>query len=160
MRAQIVAWHSWRQLNLIQSNPHAAGQSFNQRTLKKKCQPLSEPFIGQLDAVGTLTYSSGGSLNTDESTGTPQSTFNNWSIMPNDTDCGHMHCCRPGMVNGDITIEELPNALGGTFFKATQPIGSLFGSPVHGDLEGIGATKEQALERLKEDRDRLYDGLW
>lgn len=64
------------------------------------------------------------------------------------------------MVNGDIEIAELPNALGGTYWKATQPIGSLFGSPVHGDLEGIGSTKEQALERLKEDRDRLYEGIW
>jgi hypothetical protein len=70
------------------------------------------------------------------------------------------HCCRPGMVNGDVSVEELPNALGGTYFKATQPIGYLFGSRVHGELEGIGATKEQALERLKLDRDNLYEGLW
>lgn len=68
-----------------------------------------------------------------------------------------------GLAPGGITVVEVW-AYGFTpplhYFRATQPIGSLFGHPVHGDLEGIGATREQALERLKKERKDLADSLW
>lgn len=55
---------------------------------------------------------------------------------------------------------EKPNALGGTFWECTQPIGYLLGSPVEGECRGIGRTREQAMERLAEDVKRLGDSLW
>lgn len=65
-----------------------------------------------------------------------------------------------GLVMDGVTVVELPNALGGTYWKATAPIGSIFGSPVHGECKGIGATREQALQRLKEDQRQLAESLW
>lgn len=64
------------------------------------------------------------------------------------------------MVNGDISIHEIHNAHGQHYFKATQPIGSLFGHEVHGELTGMGRTKEKALENLTKERKKLYDSLW
>lgn len=69
-------------------------------------------------------------------------------------------CKSPGMVNGDITVVEITNAHGQHYFKATQPIGSLFGQEVHGCCSGIGRTKEQALQRLAEDKKKLNESLW
>lgn len=61
-----------------------------------------------------------------------------------------------GMTMGDTTVKQLPD---GTW-KATCPIGTLFGSEVHGECSGVGATKEAALEALKQDRKNLNDSLW
>lgn len=69
-------------------------------------------------------------------------------------------CKSPGMVNGDITVVEINNAHGQHYFKATQPIGSLFGHEAQGELTGLGRTKEQALEHLAQDREKLYESLW
>lgn len=61
-----------------------------------------------------------------------------------------------GMTMGDTTCKQLPD---GTW-KATCPIGTLFGSEVEGECSGTGATKEAALEALKQDRKNLNDLLW
>lgn len=61
-----------------------------------------------------------------------------------------------GMTMGDTTVKQLPD---GTW-KATCPIGTLFGSEVEGECNGTGATKEAALEALKKDRKNLNDSLW
>lgn len=61
-----------------------------------------------------------------------------------------------GMTMGDTTVKQLPD---GTW-KATCPIGTLFGSEVEGECSGTGATKEAALEALKQDRKNLNDSLW
>lgn len=61
-----------------------------------------------------------------------------------------------GMTMGDTTVKQLPD---GTW-KATSPIGTLFGSEVEGECSGTGATKEAALEALKQDRKNLNDSLW
>ena len=61
-----------------------------------------------------------------------------------------------GMTMGDTTVKQLPD---GTW-KATCPIGTLFGSDVEGECSGTGATKEAALEALKQDRKNLNDSLW
>jgi hypothetical protein len=61
-----------------------------------------------------------------------------------------------GMTMGDTTVKQLPD---GTW-KATAPIGTLFGSEVDGECRGTGATKEAALEALKQDRKNLNDSLW
>lgn len=45
-------------------------------------------------------------------------------------------------------------------WKATQPIGTIFGSPVDGECCGEGATKEEALSALEKDRQRVSDALW
>jgi hypothetical protein len=68
-------------------------------------------------------------------------------------------CCSPGLVMEGVTVIELPNH-GKPCFKAVSKIGSLFGSEVEGELTGIGATREQALERLKEERAKLYESMW
>jgi hypothetical protein len=56
--------------------------------------------------------------------------------------------------------EEIQNGHGQHYFVATAEIGSIFGHEVHGQIRGIGPTKERALERLEEDRKRLYESLW
>lgn len=61
-----------------------------------------------------------------------------------------------GMTMGDTTVKQLPD---GTW-KATCPIGTIFGSEVEGECRGVGATKEAALEALKQDRKNLNDSLW
>ncbi len=61
-----------------------------------------------------------------------------------------------GMTMGDTTVKQLPD---GTW-KATAPIGTLFGSEVEGECKGTGATKEAALEALAKDRKNLNDSLW
>lgn len=65
-----------------------------------------------------------------------------------------------GLTMREPRVAELPNALGGTYWKATAPIGSIFGSEVEGECVGIGATREQALERLAEDEKNLAESLW
>lgn len=65
-------------------------------------------------------------------------------------------CSEVGMTMGDTTIQQLSD---GTW-KATAPIGSIFGSDVEGECRGIGATKEAALEALAKDRNNLYESLW
>jgi len=61
-----------------------------------------------------------------------------------------------GMTMGDTTVKQLPD---GTW-KATCPIGTIFGSEVEGECSGAGATKEAALETLKQDRKNLNESLW
>ena len=57
---------------------------------------------------------------------------------------------------GDTTVIQLHD---GTW-KATCPIGTLFGSEVEGECKGLGTTKESALEALAKDRKNLNDSLW
>lgn len=57
---------------------------------------------------------------------------------------------------GEVTVKQLSD---GTW-KATCPIGTIFGSPVEGECRGVGATKESALEALAKDRRDLNDSLW
>jgi len=73
----------------------------------------------------------------------------------------HIHYdCQPGLIMDGVIIEEINNAHGQHYFKVRSKIGYIFGSEVEGELSAIGATKEQALERLAEERKRLYDSLW
>lgn len=64
-------------------------------------------------------------------------------------------CSEIGMTMGNTTVKQL---LDGTW-KATCPIGTLFGSEVEGECSGIGATKEAAPEALAQDRKNLNDSL-
>lgn len=76
-------------------------------------------------------------------------------------DATHIHFdCQPGLIMEGTKVVEIHNAHGQHYWKATAKIGSLFGSEVEGELTGCGRTKEQALERLKEERKRLHDSLW
>ena len=61
-----------------------------------------------------------------------------------------------GMTIGDTKVEQLPD---GTW-KATAPIGSIFGAEVEGECVGTGATRKEALEALLKDRKDLNDSLW
>jgi len=65
-----------------------------------------------------------------------------------------------GLTMGGATVREVSNGLGGTCWVATAPIGSIFGAEVHGECKGIGRTREQAIERLKEDQRNLAESLW
>jgi len=56
-------------------------------------------------------------------------------------------------------LTEVPNH-GKPCWKAVAQIGTIFGQEVHGELVGIGNTKEQALERLAEERHKLHESLW
>lgn len=57
---------------------------------------------------------------------------------------------------GGTTVRQMPN---GTW-KATAPIGTIFGSPVEGECSGTGRTKEEALAALAADRHKLSESLW
>jgi hypothetical protein len=72
----------------------------------------------------------------------------------------HMHCCSSGLTMDDTVIEEVHNAHGQHYWKATAQIGTIFGSEVQGELVGIGATKESALEKLKQERHKLHESIW
>jgi len=67
-------------------------------------------------------------------------------------------CKHPGMVmDVDGTrLEVLPDGS----WQATRPIGSLFGSPVEGQCRGVGKTHKEAMDALRKDQDKLYEGLW
>lgn len=64
-----------------------------------------------------------------------------------------------GLTMGDTKLRQVDNH-GLPCWIATAPIGSIFGAEVHGELRGIGNTKEQALERLQEERRKLAESLW
>jgi hypothetical protein len=61
-----------------------------------------------------------------------------------------------GMTMGDTTLQQLPDGR----WKATCPIGTIFGSEVEGECCGVGTTKEAAIEALSQDRKNLNDSLW
>ncbi len=61
-----------------------------------------------------------------------------------------------GLTMGDTTVKQNQD---GTW-KATAPIGTIFGSEVDGECCGEGATKEAALASLALDRKRVADALW
>ena len=61
-----------------------------------------------------------------------------------------------GMTMGDTTVKQLQD---GTW-KATAPIGSIFGAEVEGECSGTGPTREAAIEALAKDRKNLNDSLW
>lgn len=66
-----------------------------------------------------------------------------------------------GVTYKGVKLEEKTQPDGVTkYWVATQAIGSLFGSEVEGECEGIGETKEQALERLNEDKRKLQESMW
>lgn len=68
--------------------------------------------------------------------------------------------CNIGLQMEDARVVEIHNAHGQHYWKATSKIGSIFGSEVEGEIVGYGRTKEQALERLKEETRKLADSLW
>lgn len=73
----------------------------------------------------------------------------------------NMHIdCEPGLIMESAKVLEIHNAHGQHYWKATKRIGSIFGAEVEGELEGIGTTKEQAVERLKQEQAKLYESLW
>lgn len=76
--------------------------------------------------------------------------------MPNEQQITCFVDSEIGMTMGDTTVKQLPD---GTW-KATCPIGTIFGAEVEGQCSGVGATKEAALEALKLDRKNLNDSLW
>lgn len=61
--------------------------------------------------------------------------------------------------DGGVRYTYMPNH-GKPCWKATEKIGSIFGTEVDGECCGIGATKQKALERLREDQRRLAESLW
>lgn len=71
-------------------------------------------------------------------------------------------CCTPGLTMEGVTFEEItnPNSRTGHYWKATQKIGSIFGSEVEGQIEAFGSTKEKAVENLASERQRLNESLW
>lgn len=71
----------------------------------------------------------------------------------------HMDC-QPGLIMDGTKVVEIRNAHGQHYWKATARIGSIFGADVEGELNGIGRTKEQALQRLEEERKKLYESMW
>ncbi len=63
-------------------------------------------------------------------------------------------------MGSDVQFEEKRNVDGAPYWNAIRQIGSLFGSPVDGQCEGIGRTKEEAVERLQKDEAKLAESLW
>ncbi len=65
----------------------------------------------------------------------------------------------PGLTMEGVVFEHRENH-GRPCCIATAQIGTIFGAEVHGEIKGIGKTQEQALERLQEERKKLYESLW
>lgn len=80
--------------------------------------------------------------------------------MISNDDTTHFHCDSPGVTFEGVRFEERMNVDGSKYWHAEQDISSIFGSEVEGCCSGIGRTKEQALERLAEDKRELYESLW
>jgi hypothetical protein len=60
-----------------------------------------------------------------------------------------------------VTFEERTQPDGVTkYWRASSPIGSIFGSEVEGECDGFGRTKEQALESLHKSIHNLSESLW
>lgn len=57
-------------------------------------------------------------------------------------------------------IEEIHNAHGQHYWKATAQIGSIFGAEVEGQLVGIGTSEQKSLEHLDRERHKLAESLW
>lgn len=73
------------------------------------------------------------------------------------TEPTHTFCCHEiGLTMGNTTVKQLPDDT----WKATAPIGTIFGSEVNGECSGVGPTKEAALEALAKDRHNLSESLW
>jgi hypothetical protein len=70
--------------------------------------------------------------------------------------CCAFKCQHIGMTMGDTNLEQRAD---GTW-RASAPIGSIFGAKVDGECEGIGTTQEAALAALADDRMKLNDSLW
>lgn len=68
--------------------------------------------------------------------------------------------CHIGLTMDGADVRQVSDGLGGTCWVATAKIGSIFGAEVHGELQGIGRTREQSLERLKEEQRKLAESLW
>lgn len=69
--------------------------------------------------------------------------------------------CRPGMVLNEVVFTEQTQPDGQTkVWCASQKIGAIFGSVVEGGIQAFGKTKQQALENLKKEQDKLYQSLW
>lgn len=70
-------------------------------------------------------------------------------------------CSTTGLTMGEARAKEILNAHGQRYWKATATIGSLFGHDVDGsDLEGIGRTEQEALERLHNATVEFHESLW
>jgi len=65
-------------------------------------------------------------------------------------------CSRPGLIMGESNVRQQDDGS----YLVTEKIGYIFGSEVEGQIEGKGATKEEALANLKKNRDDLYESLW
>lgn len=69
-------------------------------------------------------------------------------------------CQHPGLTTGNVKLEEVNNAHGQHYWKATEPIGTIFGEEVEGELSAMGSTKEIALANLAKEKQEMYDSLW
>lgn len=69
-------------------------------------------------------------------------------------------CQTVGLTMENAVVTEHHNAHGQHYWKAVAQIGTIFGSEVDGELSGYGRTKEQALERLQQERIKLHESLW
>lgn len=77
-----------------------------------------------------------------------------------DRDVSYFVDSEVGLTMQGTTVEEIHNAHGQHYWKATAQIGTIFGSEVEGELTGFGRTKEAALAALAKERRDLNDSLW
>lgn len=61
-----------------------------------------------------------------------------------------------GMTMDETRIEQLSDGS----WRASAKIGSIFGAEVEGELNGTGATEEEARQALLKERRNLNDSLW
>jgi len=70
-------------------------------------------------------------------------------------------CKNIGHTSNGVTIEEFTDCKGRQAYRAYVFVQNIFGCDVNGPcLEGIGLTKEQALERLEQKKSDFNDSLW
>ena len=70
-------------------------------------------------------------------------------------------CATTGLQMDNVRTEFICNGMGQRYWKATAKIGALFGGDVEGgDLEGIGRTEQEALERLHDATVEFHESMW
>jgi hypothetical protein len=66
----------------------------------------------------------------------------------------------PGLTMRGAVVTRCENVDGSKYFKAVAQIGTMFGAEVDGEITGIGNTLEIAMERLAEERAKLYNSMF
>lgn len=120
----------------------------NYSTHKTMIEEIPEGIRHAADEIDAAIFS-GDCFTDPQARATMREVMARWERGLKEFDAIHVHeDTEIGMTMGETNVEQLPDGS----WKATCPIGTLFGTEVEGECSGTGPTKEAALESLKADR--------